>query len=548
VLVDTSCAVGKRSTSERSGQLIHQLNARRQHYEPDSLCVLAVYLQYCDSFANWTIFLCSVVWPTHAPLVAERLHTMSHHGHSHGGQPCSSDHAHVEETVPEPGVSLTLDADDRVQFNGSMDFEFGTYSDAVSLGSPDEKAALFSDCAQAMTARAQATGTSSGSTFFIRASAKPMCTLEALAQQIFRFHTKDAQFDPERSGAEWWTQVIDAEDDIGLHWDKDYVLEDEGVNVHPHLGTVTYLNDSFEGAPTIVFGLKSNVEYGTDFSNATSKVAVSFPQPGKHMKFDGRMLHGAPSDLRTDVPLSDGIDSDELSSSDEEESEEDHAAAQELISQYQAASSSPTGDTPTQRSVSSGRKIRVTFLVNIWLNHIPFNSTPLPQEILNKLVCGRSVQTPNIKVSLVADSTNKNPSTVLRHEVRSLPTAPSSAVNDPTKVDNFRTEAWNTTDLEPLYTFYSDEHECDVFSFIPLREVCRQQFEAGRESFQVDFGPLPPIHAIPSAELGKDGTTNLKRQWQHNLVALFDCHEVVHSDEDAGSDDIAASASAAGSK
>jgi|TARA_B100001142_G_scaffold7578_1_gene7520 hypothetical protein len=48
-------------------------------------------------------------------------------------------------------------------------------------------------------------------------------------------------FDPSRSGAEWWTQVIDARDEIGTHWDKDYGLESANVNVHPQIATVTYL-------------------------------------------------------------------------------------------------------------------------------------------------------------------------------------------------------------------------------------------------------------------------------------------------------------------
>ena len=30
--------------------------------------------------------------------------------------------------------------------------------------------------------------------------------------------------------------------DVGWHWDRDYVLEDSGVNLHPMLGTVTYLS------------------------------------------------------------------------------------------------------------------------------------------------------------------------------------------------------------------------------------------------------------------------------------------------------------------
>ena len=69
-------------------------------------------------------------------------------------------------------------------------------------------------------------------------------------------------YDPETSGAEWWTQVIDDEDEIGWHWDKDYALEGSGVNVHPQLGTVTYFCDG--GAPTVVVDRPTEVEYDGD--------------------------------------------------------------------------------------------------------------------------------------------------------------------------------------------------------------------------------------------------------------------------------------------
>ena len=42
---------------------------------------------------------------------------------------------------------------------------------------------------------------------------------------------------------------MDNEDAVGWHWDKDYSAEANGVNVHPHIGTVTYLCDN--GAPTV---------------------------------------------------------------------------------------------------------------------------------------------------------------------------------------------------------------------------------------------------------------------------------------------------------
>ena len=59
---------------------------------------------------------------------------------------------------------------------------------------------------------------------------------------VFKNAGAAAGFDPRRSGAEWWTQVVDVDDEIGMHWDKDYALEAADVNVHPHIGTVTYFS------------------------------------------------------------------------------------------------------------------------------------------------------------------------------------------------------------------------------------------------------------------------------------------------------------------
>lgn len=90
------------------------------------------------------------------------------------------------------------------------------------------------DCKKAFTCRSLSKKGdkqySSGSTFFIRANSEPRCLLESIALSIFKYHTGDnssntqgvPEFDPSISGAEWWTQVIDHRDEIGMHWDRDY--------------------------------------------------------------------------------------------------------------------------------------------------------------------------------------------------------------------------------------------------------------------------------------------------------------------------------------
>ena len=154
-----------------------------------------------------------------------------------------------------------------------------------------------------------------------RRGPEPRCALEHLARRVFDLHVPAAAreargepargepadaappYDPARSGAEWWTQVIDPRDDIGVHWDKDYALEPAGVNLHPHVGTVTYVGASTEGAPTLVARLDSPVAFGesvaarakTDEDGACAY--ASYPFPGKHIAFDGRWIHGAPANL-----------------------------------------------------------------------------------------------------------------------------------------------------------------------------------------------------------------------------------------------------------
>lgn len=229
-----------------------------------------------------------------------------------------------EDGESEESVELALDEDGRVGHHGpplKYDFQHFTADfDAVDVQT------LRRDCKVAFTARAKRRGDqySAGKTFWVRADADPSTTLERLALAIFRHHAGHTDFDPARSGAEWWTQVIHLEDEIGWHWDRDYGLEeDTGFKLHPHIATVTYLSDT--GAPTLV--LHGAVEGP---AMAVERVHVSWPWVGKHIAFDGRWLHGAPPDL------------------------------------------ADLAEAPAE----STAKRRCTFLVNVWLNHKPVNAVP----------------------------------------------------------------------------------------------------------------------------------------------------------------------------
>ena len=267
---------------------------------------------------------------------------------------------------------------------------FRAFPDKFALDGDDDarRRALLADCGEAFTARAAKKREgpySSGETYWLAADAEPRCALERLAKRVFEAHTREAAaalaaeadagagsgtagFDPRRSGAEWWTQVVDVDDEIGMHWDKDYALEAADVNVHPQIGTVTYFSSA--GAPTFfarkrtptffresVAGAFEDFETDRDAAfrrvkprHSNADAFLSFPAFGKHVAFDGRWLHGA-------LP--------ELSQKNEKPP-----------SASAAARAAPRGET---------RKKRVTFLVNVWLNHVPSTATPLPKRTLRRM-------------------------------------------------------------------------------------------------------------------------------------------------------------------
>lgn len=155
-------------------------------------------------------------------------------------------------------------------------------------------------------------------TFWIDASASPRCALERWALEVLRFHALPSCCDGRPVlGAEWWVQVRRSEStdaSIGLHWDTDEDLKSlTGEHVPPFLATVTYLTSC--GAPTLVLPVAADAHGGAvgggaagDSGAAGGGAAgvgdvagcgafVSYPRAGKHLAFDGRLLHGAPHAL-----------------------------------------------------------------------------------------------------------------------------------------------------------------------------------------------------------------------------------------------------------
>ena len=185
-------------------------------------------------------------------------------------------------------------------------------------------------------------------------------------------NVKKLKIDHKKSGVEWWVQVRGPEESkgtsLGFHWDENY--EDESGNSSvvtrrnklPWLSTVSYLCD--KGAPTVAVPispfqveeqLPKNEEQDNDSKLQVAEGYVSFPKIGKHIAFKGHYLHGVPSELVDDS--GDPLDAFHRKK---------HigvGAMQKETSKY----------------------IRITFLVNIWINTGPPNSV-LANTIITPLI------------------------------------------------------------------------------------------------------------------------------------------------------------------
>lgn len=187
---------------------------------------------------------------------------------------------------------------------------------------------------------------------------KDWCDLEILAREIYKHHVKSYCLDSgdvatSCGGAEWWVQykpVGSQKAPVDLHYDKDEVLAEKfGLGSFPTLSTVTYLTGRDDDAnvsncdknsdnePTVVF----SHTYDDDEDRPIEMMLLSHAVRGKHIVFDGRLLHGAPS----------------------------NAAWQ-----------------PHAKQPSSSSSLRVTFLVNVWLTGKPAGVDILPDAIRSKVI------------------------------------------------------------------------------------------------------------------------------------------------------------------
>eukprot|EP00986_Skeletonema_menzelii_P003184 scaffold947_cov155-Skeletonema_menzelii.AAC.8 len=266
---------------------------------------------------------------------------------------------------------------------------FASYTNAITFA---QRSSFLDDCALVFNARAtEGDEYSSGSTFFLPSLMKPRCALEALAQTIFKAHTEglEGKFDPKNSGAEWWTLVLDnktsqndppskngndddseeeEDDEVGMHFDADYALEEQasGVFLHPRVATITYLSDV--GVPTLILDKRSPPPQDREKSSLNGSITkgwLSHPSFGKHVSFDGRLLHGAPGEYFPSTST--------RKSNDDEGDSEPQTKKQKVEEKTDVK----------EDGALAGK--RITFLVNIWLNHSTMDAVILDDDLVSKL-------------------------------------------------------------------------------------------------------------------------------------------------------------------
>lgn len=248
----------------------------------------------------------------------------------------------LEGDESEESLSLAVDQDGRIcsttgLLTTSMNFDqpARVFDDFVAS---EHIAGLRECCEECFKVKPSKGRYSSGKTFWADWDQVARCELEALALAILRKHC------PKPAGAagvEWWTLCLDSDANVGWHWDRDYVLEDSGVNIHPMLSTVTYLSLLTGQLSTVVLDILSppsrdskNPVCLSAAGDSVSSFTV-YPRAGRHLVFDGRLLHGAPA--------------------------------------QEACQATNPGSQSTAK--------RVTFLANIWVGHRPANASPLPTEL-----------------------------------------------------------------------------------------------------------------------------------------------------------------------
>lgn len=311
-----------------------------------------------------------------------------------------------------------------VSHNNNNNSLSGSYSIKNKTKDDNDTACYVRDCYQLSTLmdnesicqnlqkQAQHLVTISKETFWLDTNneSSSYCELEKLAAMILRQHSANYLLTMEKQdnsslttstksecssnlswGAEWWVQVKpvshpdvqqtttaattiprnnnnsnNGSEAVDLHYDKDEVIaECFGIGYFPFISTVTYLTNSCTSPPTLIFNIRyDESSVGPEESPIISEMLISNPEIGKHIVFDGRLLHGAPSHYAL-RPYNNSNNNNHHHCENHNNNE---------ISNNNIACTN-----------EEGQEIRITFLVNLWLNHKPAGIFVLPNNIRETL-------------------------------------------------------------------------------------------------------------------------------------------------------------------
>lgn len=156
------------------------------------------------------------------------------------------------------------------------------------------------------------------------------------------------------------------------------------------------------GAPTLIVNHRAPTANSESIAAPFDSVVVSSPEQGKHIVFDGQLLHGVPAELsgwaRNNHGGSGSCSKSGGAGADSSGKRSAASKAKATISTRTGGGSVGGGSDNVTRSSGggtvgkqvSGRRRgcrqpqRLTFLVNVWLNHVP-STLDLSQEALGWL-------------------------------------------------------------------------------------------------------------------------------------------------------------------
>lgn len=136
--------------------------------------------------------------------------------------------------------------------------------------------------------------------------------------------------------------------------------------LHPRVATVTYLSDI--GVPTLVLDKRSPPPKDIEKKSLCGSIEVgwlSHPIVGKHIAFDGRLLHGAPGTFFP-AATKQKLDCDVREPTTKKRKLESEAK------------------TKCAYDVPSGTQ-RITFMVNVWLNHCPIDAELIDDNLCSEM-------------------------------------------------------------------------------------------------------------------------------------------------------------------